>query len=126
MAGLARLVEHWQLKVLAIAFAVGLWLFVGARDRTETVFTIPLDLTDRPAGLELASVGTETVSVRVEGRRAVLTRLREEDLRVEVSLRGAKAGRFTVRVLPANVVAPRGVRVVRVTPPQVRGTLETR
>ena len=32
------------------------------------MFTVPLDLVDRPPGVEVASVGVETVVVRVEGR----------------------------------------------------------
>lgn len=121
----ALLVENWPLKLVSVAFAMGLWLFVAAEDRADAVFTVPLDLVDRPAGVEVTSLGVETVIVRVEGRRSLLRTLREEDFRAEVSLRGTEPGRFTVRVQPQNVTAPPGVRVVRVTPGEVRGLLET-
>lgn len=118
-----RLTAQWELKVLSVAFALLLWIFVISEDKLEAVFAVPIDLTDRPAGLEVTSLGVEVVVVRVEGFRSVVGRLRDEHLRAEVSLREAQPGRFVARILPSNIVAPRGVRVVEVTPSQVRATL---
>lgn len=120
----ARFAEHWQLKLLSVAFALALWVFVASEDKGEAVFTAPLELVDAPPGVEVTSIGVETVVVRVQGLRSVLARVREEDLRAEVSLREAPPGRFVARILPKNVTVPRGIRVVRVTPSQVRATLE--
>jgi hypothetical protein len=120
------LLEHWPLKLAAFVFAVGLWMFVVTEERTDAVFTVPLDLIDRPSGVEVASVGVETVVVRVEGRHSLLRRLHEEDFRAEVSLKSARPGRFVARIDTDNVSAPKGVRVVRVTPGEVRAILEAR
>ena len=122
----ALLLQNWPLKLASVLFAVGLWLFVAAEDRTDAVFTVPLDLVDEPPGVEVASLEVGTVIVRVEGRRSRLRLLREEDFRAEVSLKGAKPGRFVARIQPENVLVPPGVRVVRVTPFEVRGVLEAR
>ena len=81
---------------------------------------------DRPPGLEVASVGVEAVVVRVEGRHSRLRRLHEEDFRAEVSLKSAQPGRFIARIDTDNVLAPSGVRVIRVTPTEVRAVLEAR
>lgn len=127
MIGLrALLIENWPLKLVAFAFAAGLWVFVVTEERTDAVFTVPLDLVDRPAGMDVASVGVETVVVRVEGRHSLLRRLHEEDFRAEVSLKSARPGRFVARIDTDNVSAPKGVRVVRVTPSEVRAILEAR
>ena len=74
----------------------------------------------------MVSLGVETVTVRIEGRRSLLRTLHEEDLRAQVSLKGARPGRFVARVQSENVSVPRGVRVVRVTPTEVRAVLEAR
>ena len=66
---------------------------------------------------------TPWVVVRVEGYRSVVDRVRDEHLRAEVSLRDAQPGRFVARILPGNIVVPRGIRVVEVTPSQVRAML---
>ena len=121
-----RLLEDWPVKVVAVVFAVALWAFVVTEERTDAVFTVPLDLVDRPAGLEVASVGVEAVVVRVEGRHSRLRRLHEEDFRAEVSLKSAQPGRFIARIDTDNVLAPSGVRVIRVTPTEVRAVLEAR
>ena len=121
-----RLLGDWPLKAVALVFAVALWAFVVTEERTDAVFTVPLDLVDRPPGLEVASIGVESVVVRVEGRHSRLRRLHEEDFRAEVSLKSAQAGRFVGRIDTDNVSAPAGVRVVRVTPSEVRAILEAR
>ena len=120
----ARLLEHWPLKLLSLVFAVALWVFVVSGDRGEAVFTVPLALAGAPPNLGVAQVGVETVVVRVQARRSVLSRLREGDFRAEVSLEGAQPGRFVARIQPQNVSAPQGVRVVQVSPAQVRVLLE--
>ena len=50
-----RLLGDWPLKAVAVVFAVALWAFVVTEERTDAVFTVPLDLIDRPPGLEVAS-----------------------------------------------------------------------
>jgi hypothetical protein len=123
MGVLGRFLPHWQLKLLSVIFAVLLWVFVVSEDRNEVVLAVPLDLVDRPAGLDVAMVGVEAVVVRLEGLRGVVSRLRDDDLRAEVSLRDARPGRFVARLAPANIRVPSGVRVVQVTPSQVSATL---
>jgi YbbR domain-containing protein len=122
----AVLLGNWPLKLTSLLFAAGLWAFVVTEERTDAVFTVPLDLVDRPPGVEITSVGVETVAVRVEGRPSRLRRLHEEDFRAEVSLKGAQPGRFVARIDTENVSAPTGVQVVRVTPSEVRAVLEAR
>jgi YbbR domain-containing protein len=122
----ALLLEHWPLKLASLAFAAGLFVFVATEERTEHVFTVPLDMVDRPPGLEVASIGVESVVVRVEGRRSRLRRLHEEDFKAEVSLKNARPGRFVARIDTDNVQAPTGVTVVRVSPTEVRAILEAR
>jgi YbbR domain-containing protein len=118
-----RLGEHWQLKLLAVVFAVVLWAFVASEDKGEAVYTVPVDVTV-PPGLEVTSLGVETVDVRLEGLRHVLARLQEHEIRAAVRVREARPGEVVVRIGPGDVSVPRGVHVVRVTPSRVRLTLE--
>jgi len=121
---LGQVRAHWPLKLLSVVFALALWVFVVSGDLSEAVYTVPLDLTAVPPGLEITSVGVDVVVVRVRGRRSILSGLREEDFRAEVSLKSAQGGRVVSRLGPENISAPVGVRVLRVTPSQVRATLE--
>lgn len=120
----ARLLDHWQLKLLSLVFAVALWVIVAVEDIGEAVYTVPLVLTQLPPGLKVAALVTDTVDVRLHGLRHVLSRIEERDLRARVSLRGARPGDLVLVIRPEDVPVPRGVQVVRVTPSQVRATLE--
>jgi YbbR domain-containing protein len=122
----AWIVRHWQLKLTALAFAVGLWLFVATEERSEAVYTVPIDLVDQPPDVQVSSIAVETVIVRVEGRRSLLRQLHEEDFRAAVSLKNARPGRFVARIDADQVEAPAGVRIVRVTPNEIRVTIEAR
>ena len=127
MTGLRTiLLENWPLKLASLVFALGLWLFVATEERADAVFTVPLELVDRPANLEVTSLTVETLLVRVEGRRSRLRQVHEDDFRAEVSLKDARPGRFVARVQSENVSAPSGVRILRVTPTEVRAVLGER
>jgi YbbR domain-containing protein len=120
----ARLAEHWQLKILSLVFAVALWIFLVVEDKGEAVYTVPLDVKNVPSGTEVTALGAEAVAVRVHGLRHVLSRLDERELHATVDLRGARIGDVLVRIRPEDVTVPRGVVVLRITPAQVRATLD--
>jgi YbbR domain-containing protein len=118
-----RLLDHWELKLLALFFAVVLWIFVAAEDQGDKVFTVPLDVRDVPPGME-ATLETETVEVRVHGFRHLLDRMDEQRLRAQVSLRDAAPGEVIVRIPTDAVSLPRGLAVLRINPPRIRATIE--
>ena len=111
---------HWQLKLLSLGFAIFLWIFVASEEKAETVVSVPIEFGRIPPGLEIVSSDNDSVDVRVHGLRSVLNRLDGRGLRVTVDLREARPGETTVRLLPEQVQAPRGIQVLRVTPSRVR------
>ena len=115
---------HWQLKLLSLVFAVALWVFLVVEDKGEAVYTVPLDVKNVPVGTEVVALGAEAIAVRVQGLRHVLSRIDERELHATVDLRGARPGDVLVRLRPEDITLPRGVEVVRITPAQVRATLD--
>ncbi len=120
----SRLLDHWQLKLLSLVFAIGLWIFLVVEDKGEAVYTVPLDVRNVPPGTEVTALGAEAVAIRVQGLRHVLNRLDERELHATVNLAGARPGDVRVRIRPEDITVPRGVEVVRVIPSQVLATLE--
>jgi YbbR domain-containing protein len=120
---LARLFEHWQLKLLSVAFAVGLWMFVASEEQSDQRYTVPIEIGSVPAGLAVKTRGADTAEVRVRGRRSILARVRESDVRARLNLADLPPGEASVPLLPEHVTAPRGISVVGVTPARVRVTL---
>src|SRR5262249_44954029 len=49
----AALLGNWRLKLMSLVFAAGLWAFVVTEERTDALFTVPLDFIDRPPGVEV-------------------------------------------------------------------------
>jgi YbbR domain-containing protein len=117
------LVRHWELKLLALVFSAGLWLFVMTSQKTNVVLTLPLELDSLPPGLVVKGEKPDNVEVQLHGLRAALLRVSPESLRVRVSLVGARAGDVLVSLGPEQVVVPAGVRVLRVNPEVVRVVL---
>ena len=109
------LVDHWQLKLLSLAFAILLWVFVATEEKVETVMSLPIEFGQVPRGLEVIG-DSDSVDVRIRGLRSVLSRVGNRDIRVRVNLREAGVGERTIRLAPELVHAPPGVHVLGVTP----------
>ena len=117
------LTRHWELKLLAVAFSAGLWVFVMTSEKTNVVVSLPLDLDSVPPGLVVTSERPDSVEVQLHGLRAALARVSPESLRVRVSLAGARAGDLVLSLGPEQIVVPPGVTVLRVSPAVVRVAL---
>ena len=117
------LTRHWELKILALAFSAGLWVFVMTSEKTNVVLTLPLELNSVPPGLVVKGERPESVEVQFHGLRAALSRMSPESLRVRVSLAGAQPGDLVVSLGPEQIVVPPGVSVLRVTPAVLRVAL---
>lgn len=116
----SSLTRHWELKLLALAFSVGLWLFVMSSEKTNVILPLPVELEAVPTGLVVTSERPDTVDVQLHGLRFALARVSPDALRVRVSLAGARPGELVVGLGPEQIVVPPGVSVLRITPAVVR------
>lgn len=122
---MARLtIRHAGLKLLSVVVATLLWMVVTGDPIVERMMRVGLELQRTPGGLELVGAVPDTVSVRVRGAASRLSGLGPGDLSVVVDLDGARAGRRLFPLTPAQVTAPFGVDVTRVTPPALPLTFE--
>ena len=120
------LTRHWELKLLALAFSAGLWVFVMTSEKTNLVVSLPLELDSVPSGLVVMAERPESVEVQLHGLRSALSRVSPESLRVRVSLAGAGPGDLVVSLGAEQIVVPPGVSVLRVNPAVVRVALVRR
>ena len=120
---MSLVLRHWELKLLALVFSAGLWLFVMTSQKTNVVVSLPLEIDSLPPGLVVMGEEPDNVEVHLRGLRAALSRVSPESLRVRVSLAGARPGNFVVNLGPEQVVVPPGVSVLRVNPGVVRVVL---
>lgn len=115
--------RNFALKILSLAIAFSLWLFVnfGERD-TEESLKVALELRNIPAHLMITSPRVDFIDLRVSGPRTLLGRIDRNRLSVALDLNGVRPGPAVFRVDAESLNLPRGVKVVRINPAQV--TLE--
>jgi YbbR domain-containing protein len=115
--------RNFALKVLSLAIAFSLWLFVnfGERD-TEQSLKVPLELRNIPAHLMITSPRVDFIDLRVSGPRTLLGRIDRSRVSFALDLNGVRPGPAVFRVDAESLNLPRGVKVVRINPAQV--TLE--
>jgi len=112
------------LKVVSVVLAALIWLVVSGEQIVERGFRIPLEFSNLPAGLELASDAPTVVDVRVRGSSGALSRLTPGELVAILDLRQAKTGQRLFHMTGGDVRAPFGVDVVLVTPSSLAITFE--
>lgn len=114
------LLRHWELKLLALGFAIALWLFVTTAEKTDVIVSAPIEIDGLPAGALITGEQPETVDVQLHGLRGSLGRLGPDQLRARLSLAGAEPGEMTLRILPEHIAVPPGITVLRVNPSRIR------
>ncbi|MCR4419589.1 MAG: CdaR family protein [Clostridia bacterium] len=114
--------SDWGYKLIALALAFALWLYVTEERNpvADNVLNVPLETRAVPSDLVVAEKPT-TVQVRVQGARQAVERLTPRDLQAFVNLSGAHAG---ANQRPVEVVLPSRVELVEVLPPQASVVLE--
>jgi YbbR domain-containing protein len=112
------------LKLIALAFAVGLWLVVAREPISEIAVDIPIELQNLPSTLEISSVSIPRAQVRLRGPARVIHQ--PFDVRVGIDLRDVQPGERTFDLNSQHVHRPRLVEVVQVVPAQVHLVFDTR
>jgi hypothetical protein len=114
------LLHRWQLKILALALAFGVWIAVTGEGRGVQDFRVPVDVM-LGTGATLSGTPPTNVTVRLRGPDSLLRRMDPYDLTLRVDLRDADGGERTVQLTPRNVAGvPRDVEVALIEPDRLR------
>jgi len=113
---LHAIVEHWQLKLLSLLLAIGLWFFVASAERTEIALAVPIEYVGLEGPLTLDGPRRDSVDVQLQTTRWAAERVSPGTIRIRVDVGGLREGDNLVHLLPDAVQAPVGVWVIRVTP----------
>ena len=113
-------------KVLAVVFALFLWVVARGSSSVERGFDVPVVLQGLPGELVVVDQGADMVNLRVSGTRAALRNLEPERLDYAVDLSGAKPGVAKFEVDLSRFDLPRGARIVSRSPAQIELALESR
>lgn len=118
--------ENWTLKLLSLAFAMILWMFIMGERHLEVGYTVPLELQKLPKDLIIANQVPSLIDVRISGPRTLLMKVSPNDISISVDLSDLKPGLTSFKRLEERLNLPSGMRVTRVSPSFVDIRLERR
>jgi hypothetical protein len=114
--------ENIGWKMLSLAAATTIWAFVATEPELSTFASAPVEYKNLPNDLEIGSTPLTSVLLELRGPSGQLGGTAEASLHPQVILdmSAAVPGERTFTVGDGAVKLPRGVRLVRAVPSQVR------
>lgn len=111
-----------MLKLIALAIAIVLWLYVGTQQDplAQHTYEVQLEMENLPVD-KTASLSEETVKVRAMGRQDRLNALSGSDFKASVDLSDVEEGEHA---LPVQVTLPNEVYFARTNPSMVNVQVE--
>jgi len=116
----------WVLKLLSVALAFAVWVYVNAKGQVTVNFAVPIEVTQLSKDLVLADLTESTADIRVKGRESALARLSSRNIHASLDLSAVQAGEQWVSLTAADVEVDQPVEVTQVMPRQVRVRVEPR
>ena len=117
---LQRLRRNMAMRLLSLAIAIGLWLFVNAGQHGSLqTFTVPLLYRGLPPGFVITNQHPDNVHVQITGPRTLLSLIDPTRLAQRIDLSGVGVGQMQFRLSPEQFVVPRGTAISSVMPSQL-------
>lgn len=116
--------KHLGIKFLSFILALALWFYVTNQGKTEISFSIPLQFTNIPKGLELLESSAEYITLRARGSADKMRNLSPQKIQASIDLSNSKRGESIFYFTPDNFNLPKGVSVANITPPDTKINLE--
>jgi len=124
---LRRYVFHnLGLKLISLAFSVGLWIAVTRDPVAEVAVDVPIEFRNIPQNLEISTESIPKAQIRLRGPERVIHRLQPSDVYAEIELGAGKPGERTFDLTAQQIHQPRELEVVQVVPSQFHVAFDTR
>jgi YbbR domain-containing protein len=108
------------LRFLALALAVGLWIFVNAGERGSVeALDVPVNYTGLPAGMVIVNRPPTQVKIEVTGPRTLLSLLDPERLALKIDLHAVATGQSDFKIDPPMFNVGRNTTVTSISPDQL-------
>lgn len=123
---LNRMTHNWQLKLLAIAIAVIMWLIIVGVEKAELTIQIPVEISGVAQGMIVAGEVPAELSVRLYGPRTLIRGLAQRNPVKQINMNGLGPGDHIFRLGNQDLTLPPWVTMTRVDPAEIKIKLEPR
>lgn len=118
------LTEHWELKLVALAISVALWLYTSGQVRAEKTIAVQVrasGVASLPDRYRVSAVDPQAFSVQVSIPESQVAALRTQvEPRFEIAAESLAAGEQIFPITAASLGLEGDVRIVRIVPETVR------
>lgn len=114
------------LKLLSLALAFALWLFVTGEKEDEVTLSVPVRIQNVPPLLAFVEEPPRSVQVRLTGSRSLLPFLFREELKFQLDGSRLKPGKNTLDLRYAKLNLSKGINVKAIEPEKITVRLEER
>lgn len=120
-----RLFKDLPLKLLSLLAAVAIWLAVASEPEMATVLRVPVHYKDAPTNLEISSDIAGAVRLELVGNSGRLKDFSASPAPVVLDFSAVRTpGERTFNIDSNDIHLPKGVRLIRAVPAQLRFTFE--
>ena len=114
------LTRRWKAKAGTLALVLAMWLLLAGQQNFEVALSVPIEVKNVPAQMEILEPVDPKVQIRVRGLRKDAGTLNEKNVHVELDLAGAAAGRRVFPITREHILLPNErVSIVNIEPPQM-------
>jgi len=117
--------KNKTLKIMAIIFAIALWILVEGEIKTEVGFLIPLDFRNLPQDMVIIGKPVNEVEVRVLASKKAISKLSPMQLSASIDLSMAKQGVNNFIIASRDIKTPKSAEIIKTNPSSILITLET-
>lgn len=124
MRMISLITHNWHIKLLSLALASILWVYVNSLQEKERFTPLNLEVRNLPPGYVVANDLPEMVKVVLRGREEKLSLINTQRLAAYVDLRGSTRNSVNKVVRVSQQQMPGGVSIKEITPRLVEVKLE--
>src|SRR5215472_14480315 len=112
--------QNLGLRIISLALAVGLWIFVNAGQHSSVeAFNIPISYRGLPPGFVITNQHPDFVKIQISGPQTLLSLVDPSRLMLRLDLSGVGVGQASFKVGLDSFNVPRGTAVTSISPSQI-------
>jgi len=115
---LAPVMHQWPVKLGALFLIFLVWLLLAGQQNFEVTLTVPLEVKNLPAMIEILEPVNPELEITVQGVRKDASTLNRRNVHAEIDLSTARPGNKVFRISRDQIVLPSDrIEIVRIKPP---------